>query len=101
MSASPQRSHRKEACPRHCIDYAELRRLGVENRRMVTGITASPTNYEENLKCKIVLQQIRPHFTAARFSLFADCDKRPSDPLSPVVLEGGRYEIPQSFCVRV
>jgi hypothetical protein len=75
--------------------------LGVENRRIVTRITASPTNYEENVKCKIVLQQIRPHFTAARFSLFADCDKRPSDPLSPVVLEGGRYEIHQGSCVRV
>ena len=74
---------------------------GAEKRHLVMRITASPTDYEENLKCKIVLQQIRPHFTAARFSLFADCDKRPSDPLSPVVLEGGRYEIPQSFCVRV
>jgi hypothetical protein len=27
--------------------------------------------------------------TAARFSLFADPDKRPSDPLSPAVIEGG------------
>jgi hypothetical protein len=74
---------------------------GAEKRHLVTRITASPTDYEENLKCKIVLQQIRRYFTTARFSLFADCDKRPSDPLSTVVLEGGCDEIHQSFCVRV
>ena len=60
-----------------------------KSARLVMRITASDANYEENLRCKIVLRQIRPHFTAARFSLFADCDKRPSDPLSPQLLEGG------------
>lgn len=35
---------------------------------------------------------------AARFSLFADSDKRPSDPLPPALLEGGSYEIYQNVC---
>jgi hypothetical protein len=43
---------------------------------------------------------IRLDFTTARFSLFADRDKRPSDPLSLVVIEGGRHETYQSFSVR-
>jgi hypothetical protein len=49
---------------------------GAEKQHLVMRITASPTDYEENLKCKIVLQKIRRYSTAARFSLFADCDKR-------------------------
>jgi hypothetical protein len=48
---------------------------------------------------EIFSRQIWPDFTTVRFSLFADRDKRPSDPLSLVVLEGGRHETYQSFCV--
>lgn len=66
----------QESLPTQLRCLCGVTTLAAENRPIVTRITACPSNYEENLKCKIVLQQIRPHFTAARFSLFADCDKR-------------------------
>ena len=64
--------------------------------QIATRITASPTNYEENLKCRIILYHIRRYFTAARFSLFADCEKRPSDPLSPSVQDVQQFYCPIS-----
>ena len=37
--------------------------LGAKKRQIVTRITASPMNCEENRNCKSVLHLIRPRFT--------------------------------------
>ena len=80
-----------------CSDAVAAFTASVGVHQIVTRITASPLNYEENLKCKIVFDQIRPYFIVARCRLFADCDKRPSDPPFPAVTEGACHEIHQSL----
>jgi len=74
--------------------------LRLKKRQTVTRITATPMNCEENLKCESVLHSIRHYLTTARFSQFADSDKRSSGPLSTVVLEGGCDEINQHIYAR-